>query len=131
MTQADYEDINTGSEFMMEFRYCNVLTVLNVTMLYGSGIPILYLIAAIFFTVTYWIDLTFLFYFYRKPVTFDHYLAERSLRWFKYAVFLHLVGGALMFSNSSILPPMSSSMTKKIQTAMGSITFGPAEESLL
>jgi hypothetical protein len=104
LTQADYEDLNTGDVFMLEYRYSNLLTVMMVTMMYGSGIPILYFIAFIFYVVTYWMDSFLLFNFYRKPLNFDKFLAESTLRWFKLAILLHVLGGAMMFSNSSILP---------------------------
>jgi len=33
----------------MDYRYSNILTVINVTMFYGSGMPFLYILAAIYF----------------------------------------------------------------------------------
>jgi hypothetical protein len=109
LTQADYEDINTGGEFMMEFRYANLLNVLMCTMLFGAGIPILYFIAFLFFVVTYWADSLLLFTCYRKPINFSEDLALKSMKWFKYALALHLICGMLMYSNSSILPYASES----------------------
>jgi hypothetical protein len=40
----------------MPYRYATMMTMIYVVMFYGSGIPILYLIAAIYFFVTYWTD---------------------------------------------------------------------------
>ena len=42
----------------MEVKYANILVVTYVTMLYGSGIPILYLIAACFFFATRFLEIT-------------------------------------------------------------------------
>lgn len=89
---------------MMEFRYANLLNVLMCTMLFGAGIPILYFIAFLFFTVSYWADCFLLFNCYRKPINFDHSMALKSMKWFKYALVFHLICGMFMFSNSSILP---------------------------
>lgn len=88
----------------MDYKYSNMLTITYVTMLYGSGIPILYLIAASYFLVTYWVDKELVFYHYRKPEMYDENLAIKTLSWYKYAVVLHLIGGILMYSNSNILP---------------------------
>lgn len=88
----------------MDYKYSNMLTVLFVTMLYGSGIPILYPISAIFFFVTYWVDKVLIFYYYRKPEMLDQNLAIRTLKWFKYAILLHVIGAVMMYSNSAILP---------------------------
>lgn len=48
--------MHTGPDPNMDYKYSNMLTVTYVVMLYGSGIPILYLIAAAFFFITYWVD---------------------------------------------------------------------------
>ncbi len=88
----------------MDYKYANLLTVLFVTMLYGSGIPILYPISVIFFLVTYWSDKLLIFNYYRKPELLDESLALKTLGWFKYALVLHVIGGVYMYSNSNILP---------------------------
>lgn len=104
MSQLDYEEINTGGMFYLDLKYASILTVLYVTMLYGSGMPILYVVATVFYFTSYWVDKLLLFNFFRKPLQMDHYLAEQTLKWFKFALVLHLIGGMLMYSNSSILP---------------------------
>ena len=88
----------------MDFKYATMLTFILTTMLYGSGLPILYLIAAIFFLITYWTEKLLIFNFYRKPKLLDESLALRTLDWYKYALVLHVIGGILMYSNASILP---------------------------
>jgi hypothetical protein len=75
MIQEDYEDINTGGRFMIEYRYSNLLFVLGVTFLYSSGMPVLYPIAAAYFFVGYWVDKTLLICFARRPVAYDSYIA--------------------------------------------------------
>ena len=56
LTQFDYEDINTGIEFMIDYRYVNVLTWLFVVLVYGTGMPILYPLGALNFFMAYWLD---------------------------------------------------------------------------
>lgn len=102
--QEDYEDINTGGRFMIEFRYSNILFVLGVTFLYSSGMPILYPIAAAYFFATYWADKILLICFTRRPIVYDSYLAMNSLNWYKYILLMHFIAGFFMFANSSILP---------------------------
>ena len=57
--------MNVGIEFMLEYRYANMLAILSVTFLYSSGIPLLYPLACIFFFVTYWVDKFLLLRCYR------------------------------------------------------------------
>ena len=89
----------------MEYKYSTILTVLFVTMMYSTGMPILYFIACLFFFTNYWTEKILFFYFYRKPENLDENLAKRTLSWFKYALLAHMVMGLLMFSNVRILPP--------------------------
>ena len=60
-----------GPDPTMELRYANIMVVTYVTMLYGSGIPILYIIAAIYFFTTYWADKLLVLYYYNKPDNLD------------------------------------------------------------
>jgi hypothetical protein len=48
----------------MDFKYASMLTVLYVTMLYGSGIPILYVVAAAYYFTSYWVDKFLLFRYF-------------------------------------------------------------------
>ena len=59
ITQPDYEDINTGAEFLIEYRYSQILTTLFIVMMYSSGLPILYLIALLTYFFQYWFDKLF------------------------------------------------------------------------
>lgn len=73
-------------------------------MMYGPGIPIMYVISMIYFVVAYWSDKILILYFHRKPLFFDELLSLEISWWFKIGLLLHLVAGILMFSNSKILP---------------------------
>jgi hypothetical protein len=105
-----------------------MMTVTYVVMLYGSGIPILYIIAAAFFFITYWVDKQIVFNHYRKPELYDESMAINTLSWFKYAIVLHLIGGILMYSNSYILPikdeDMSTSFTESTSGYTDYYSFG-------
>ena len=56
LTQADYENVNLGPTFEIDYRYNSVLTIVFVTMMYSGGLPVLYPIAALYFCITYWSD---------------------------------------------------------------------------
>lgn len=71
LSQADYEDTNTGLEFLLDFKYASMLTVLYVTMLYSSGIPILYVVATAFYFTSYWVDKFLLFRYFKRPLMMD------------------------------------------------------------
>lgn len=68
LTQGDYEDKNTGPEFVFDFRYSSLLVVLMLAFLYGGGLPVMYPMAALYFFLTYWIDKCLVFKCYKRPV---------------------------------------------------------------
>ena len=60
----------------MDVKYAFMIAVVYVVMFYGSGMPILYFVAAVYFFATYWADKILVFTFYRKPEMLDEKLAR-------------------------------------------------------
>merc|ERR1712166_346526 len=54
--QADLEKIYTGKMFEGEKTYSRMMSTLFVILMYCSGMPILYFIGAVFYTVTYLVN---------------------------------------------------------------------------
>ena len=54
--QDDYENIYMGPDFLIEVRYSQIMTFFFITMIYSSGIPVLYIIAFLQFIMMYWVD---------------------------------------------------------------------------
>jgi len=125
LSQADYEDMNTGDPLEMDYKYANLLVVLFLVMLYGSGIPILYVIGAVFFFCTYWVDKWLIFYHHRKIGQFDEKMTIKVISLFKYGAVLHFVGAMLMYSNARILPLPNQVTSYEISNEYtGFFTFG-------
>ena len=67
--QADLEKIYTGKMFEGEKTYSRMMSTLFVILMYCSGMPILYFIGAVFYTVTYLVNKYLLINFYKKSTT--------------------------------------------------------------
>lgn len=104
LTQFDYEDMNTGIEFNIDYKYANMLTWLFVVIIYGTGMPILYPIGAFNFLIGYWVDKYLLLNHYRKPPMFTHFIILRVITWFKWALLFHFVVSFWIFTNTKALP---------------------------
>ncbi len=48
-----------GPQFDIDFRYSQILNVIFISMMYSSGLPILYAAVLINFIILYWIDKLF------------------------------------------------------------------------
>jgi hypothetical protein len=104
LIQNEYEAINSSEPLEMEDKYASSLVVILLVMMYAPGIPILYVIAMLYFFVTYWIDKFLIINHHKKPLFLDEKLALKILWWYKLALLLHLIVGILMYSNARILP---------------------------
>ena len=48
--------MNIGPSFFIEIRYAQILNMVFVTFLYGSGLPLLYLFGMVEMFLIYWVD---------------------------------------------------------------------------
>jgi hypothetical protein len=94
--------------------------------------PILYVIAACFFFVTYWVDKYMMIKWYQKPLINDEFLSLGTVPYIRLAVVFHLLGSFMMMSNQKILPKSTADLeewlgfdTKTLKTQFGD--FGSPE----
>ena len=59
--------------------------ILFVTMIYGTAMPILFIIAAFSFCVQYVLDVTMLYYSFKAPPTYDESINTKMIQILKYA----------------------------------------------
>ena len=81
-------------------------------MIYSSGMPVLYFIAFLQYFITYWVDkylckysifnlnLPIVLRFYRTPPRYGIEMSETTRRSMSFGIFLHLLIGFYMYSNS-------------------------------
>jgi len=101
--QAAYEDKNIGGEFQLNKRLNTLITYVFITMMFSGGMPLLYLISAVYCGATYWVDKYLLVTFYKKPPNLNSKLAKSELRWFKWALLIHFIVTWKMYTRNSIL----------------------------
>jgi hypothetical protein len=110
--------MNTGSEFLLEFRYSQFLTTIFLIFMYSSGLPLLYPIAFVFFFFTYWFDKLFckprhntmissslVLKWHRKPPAYTLHLSNKTRSIMRFSLVPHFFIGLYMYTNSTILTP--------------------------
>jgi hypothetical protein len=95
-------DIYSGPEYMIHFKYSGILNIAFVTMMYGVGMPILYLIAASAYFVLYSLERVLVAYMYQLPPTFDDALTKNCLTIMRWASVFQLFVGFWMLGNKVI-----------------------------
>jgi len=111
ITQASYENVYTGPEFIIDFRYSQMLTLTFVCFLYSGGMPFLYVTTLAQFVITYFFDKLFLLRISRLPKNYDENL-ETVVRMTLYCILvLHLVFSIFMFGNPQIFDQTQSALS--------------------
>ena len=105
VTQRQMNMSYSGRVFKLEYRYPTLLNVVFVSMLYSAGMPVLYPIGAVTFTIMYFTDKVALLRLYNRPPKYKASLARLAYGAIPVAVVLHLAfavwmhGGTLLASH--------------------------------
>jgi len=54
--KVDYLELYGGNQFPIDCRYSEILTTIFVTLIYSSGMPMLYVCVLFYFFLLYWVD---------------------------------------------------------------------------
>ena len=103
-TQYELNSLFVGSPFDLGVRYPAVITFLVVVLCYGSGMPLLYGLAAAAFGLLYVVDRILLLRYTEKPPAYDASIALTVLNMLPWLVVLHLAVSVWTLSGGSILP---------------------------
>jgi hypothetical protein len=96
---AAYRELYSGEDYVIHFRYSGLLNVAYITMLYGLGMPILFVIAALKYFNSYVSERIVVSYFAKQPPTINDSMSKNALNWLKYSPLLFLLNGYWMMSN--------------------------------
>ncbi len=98
-TQAGLNALYVGPDFHHSIRYPQISVVVFVSMVYSSGIPLLYLVIAAAAFTFYWTDKYLFTRWYRTPPQYDAQISLQFSGYLPYAALLHVVFGSWMLAN--------------------------------
>jgi hypothetical protein len=75
--------------------------------MYSSGMPIMYLIGFVFYTITYFVNKFMIIKFYKQSRTLTRTIPMASMGFMKYGLLLHMINACLMLTNSEIFSVMT------------------------
>jgi hypothetical protein len=84
---------------MIHFKYSGIMNVTFVTMMYGMGMPILFVVAAVNYFILMSLERLLVAYFYQLPPTLDDKLTKNAIGILKFGALLYLFVGFWMLSN--------------------------------
>eukprot|EP00913_Durusdinium_trenchii_P004861 g4515.t1 len=102
--QAELIELYTNPEFDIKQKYAQLLTTIFVTVIYGSGLPLLYFLAAVFMFMQFWADKYNLLWGSRRPPAYDTKMAKEAIDSMFYAIPFHCILAILMFGQTCVFP---------------------------
>jgi len=90
-TQAKLNELYQGRRFVLFERYSVLLNTAFVCMMFAPGMPLLWFVGAVTFTLTYWFDKYTFLRSYRIPPRYDESLDMYASAVLPYAVLPHLI----------------------------------------
>ena len=99
---AAYKDLYSGAEYVIHFKYSGVLNIVYITMMYGMGMPILFVLAAFNFFNQWICERIIVAYQMKLPPALDDKLTINCIKMLKLAPIMLLFNGYWMISNRQI-----------------------------
>lgn len=101
-SMAKYKATYGGEEYLIHFKYSDILVIVYVACLYGIGIPLLFPIAALALGITWINERIQTAYQVKQPPAMDDTMTKNAMGLLKIAPIMLLVNGYWMLSNRMI-----------------------------
>ncbi|GAX74805.1 hypothetical protein CEUSTIGMA_g2252.t1 [Chlamydomonas eustigma] len=122
LTQKELNQAYEGPQFELYDRYGEHVGVVFVVMLYGSAMPLMYIVCLASFASAYIVDKYFLLQVCRWPITYNADLPMYVTNVLPYAAFVHLLFA--LWSFSFIAVPESGLVSSFLKSMCNSIAYG-------
>jgi len=102
LTQDELNRMHVGPEFEFAFNYAQMLSTFFVCLIFSTGIPILYPIAAANFMIFYIMEKYFFIHMYKIPPHFATLVGRRVAGLIPLGILIHLAMSIWVLSNNSL-----------------------------
>jgi hypothetical protein len=103
LMQTDLNQVYTNQSIEAHYVFSTVFVFYLTVLCYSAGMPVLYPMACLFFTLVYWIYKCLLLKFYSKATQFDENLARHCTFYLKFGLILHGVFTFFILNSQDIL----------------------------
>lgn len=100
--QDDLNQLYTGGEFEGGKTFSRMMSTLMVLITYSSGMPVLYIVGAVFFGLTYKVNKLVIIKFYQRTLSLNRVVPQYSMKFLSIVLFIHIIVGLFMLTNPSL-----------------------------
>jgi hypothetical protein len=123
--QKDLNELYTGECFEGAGTFSRIMSTLLVLLSYSSGMPVLYIIGAVFFLFTYQVNKIVLYKYYQKSLDLNRVVPQYSMEFLNLCLFLHIIIGGFMITNPDLFATHSST---GVGFVMPTLPVNPGDE---
>lgn len=101
-TIQEYVDLYGGWIFYIEYQYTNIMKIVFITLMLGTGIPMLFFFCSLNFLIIYAVEKYNFAYNYKRPPMYNNLISEDTLIWLRWGFLLHMLFGFWMISSTGL-----------------------------
>jgi len=79
-TPQAYVELYAGPVYLIHYRYAMILLHISCAFLYGTCMPVLYVVAFVAFIILFINERVLVCYYYREPPSFDEEITLKTMR---------------------------------------------------
>ena len=98
-TALQFADLQTGPENLFYEKYPRLMNMIFVSMFYGFGIPIFFVLTLVAFIISYIVEKYAVVRFYKKPPMYDDTLNINTAYFLKWGAFFYIAIGFWNLTN--------------------------------
>jgi len=119
LTQETLNAVYTLPEWNLSLRLAEGMNIIFCVVMYSGGMPILYLVGALYCLTSYWIDKRSLLRGSHRPPAYKEDVVMMSVNMLPVAAFLHTAVAAWTFGNQALLPSDWSTLQPLAESLFG------------
>jgi hypothetical protein len=101
-TPQAYVDLYAGPVYLIHYRYSMILLHISCAFLYGTAMPVLFIVAFVAFVVLFINERVLVCYYYREPPSFDEEITMNAMNLIKWIPIMSLPVVFWQFGNRQI-----------------------------
>jgi len=130
LTQAKLNSLHLGPKFEHATNYATLMSTTFTCLTFATGMPLLYIVAAANFFVTYFVEKYMFIFVQRTPPRLDGRMGKEAVRIIPWAVVLHLGTSIWMLGNKELFLSEGTSLSVLVKTQTSNIGITYMSEKL-
>lgn len=103
-TMTELQTLYTGDQISSSFVFAQNVAYLLCAMTYSVAMPLMFLMACLFYVVFYWVYKFLLVKYYQKTTAFNAELPISTVDYMRVALIIHLLVALFMVSDMNLMP---------------------------